>query len=59
MGGSDSEPSEDNINQAEFLEMMSNVFQKDEEVTFDQLIGDSNKLINEDIQNEERERTMN
>lgn len=25
-GGSDSEPSEDNINQAEFLEMMSNVF---------------------------------
>lgn len=58
-GGSDSEPSEDNINQAEFLEMMSNVFQKDEEVCFEELLHDSNLQINSDIQREENRQSQN
>jgi hypothetical protein len=36
-GGSDSDPSEDNIDAQEFLDMVEDVFKEDEDVTFKEL----------------------
>ncbi|CDW76366.1 zinc carboxypeptidase family protein [Stylonychia lemnae] len=41
LGGSDSDPSEDNIDQTEFYEMISTVFQKEDQVSFDELLPQS------------------